>query len=143
MEQPSLTSVNIQSLFKLMIEQNASDLHLSTGAPPGLRIDGTIINVKTPPLTKEQSKHLIYQVLTKNQRALFEKNLDLDFSFEIKGLARFRANIFFSKGSVSAVFRQIPATIPSFNSLHLPHILLEMIEINSGLILVTGQTGIR
>ena len=134
-------SVNIQSFFQLMVENNASDMHMTAGAPPGLRVDGEIVHVNFPPLTNETSKELIYQVLTEKQRALFERDLDLDCSFEIKNLCRFRANIFYSKGSVSAAFRVIPSDIPDFKSLNLPEILFELADLPNGLILVTGETG--
>ena len=137
----STKDLTIQSLFQLMVQHTASDMHLSAGAPPTLRIDGEIVQVKLPPLKSETVQSLIYQVLTKKQRSRFEQELELDFSFEVKNLARFRGNVFFSKGSVSAAFRIIPAKIPSFSSLKLPDILLEMTQIANGIILITGETG--
>jgi len=134
-------SVKIQQLFKLMVESGASDLHLTPSTPPGLRVNGEVVRVKIPPLTPADSKRLIYQILSEEQKAEFEKNLELDLSFGIKGLARFRANVFFSKGGVAAVFRLIPSIIPDFKALNLPRVLLEMTEVSNGLILVTGPTG--
>lgn len=134
-------NIQIQQLFKVMVESKASDLHLSVGVPPALRINGTIVKVKTGSLAPEDTKRLIYTVLTEEQKNEFEKNLELDFSFGIKGLARFRANVFYSKGGVAAVFRQVPNIIPDFKSLGLPNILLKMTDISNGLILVTGPTG--
>ncbi|TNF04714.1 MAG: type IV pilus twitching motility protein PilT [Deltaproteobacteria bacterium] len=134
-------SVKIQQLFKLMVESGASDLHLTPSTPPGLRVNGEIVRVKIPPLTPADSKRLVYQILSEEQKAEFEKNLELDLSFGIKGLARFRANVFYSKGGVAAVFRLIPSIIPDFKALNLPRVLLEMTEVSNGLILVTGPTG--
>lgn len=134
-------SIKIQQLFKLMVENNASDLHLTAGTSPGIRVHGEIIRVKTPPLTGEDTKRLIYQILSEDQKNEFEKKLELDFSFGIKGLARFRANVFNSKGAVAAVFRIIPSIIPDFKSLGLPNTLLKMTDASNGLILVTGPTG--
>lgn len=134
-------SIKIQQLFKLMVDSNGSDLHLTSLSPPGMRVNGEIVRVKIPPLTAADTKRLIYQILTEEQKNEFEKNLELDFSFGIKGLARFRANIFYSKGSVAAVFRQIPSIIPDFKTLNLPNVLLEMTDVSNGLVLVTGPTG--
>jgi twitching motility protein PilT len=134
-------NVKIQQLFKLMVESGGSDLHISSGSPPGLRVNGEIVRVKIPAFSAADTKRLIYQVLTEEQRNEFEKNMELDFSFGIKGLARFRANVFYSKGSVAAVFRLIPSIIPDFKSLNLPNVLLEMTDVSNGLILVTGPTG--
>ncbi len=134
-------SVKIQQLFKLMVDSGASDLHLTAGTPPGMRVNGEMIKVKCPSLNSEDTKRLIYQVLTEEQKSTFEKEMELDFSFGIKGLARFRANVFYSKGCVAAVFRQIPSVIPDFKALNLPNILLSMTDISNGLILVTGPTG--
>ena len=134
-------SIKIQQLFKLMVDSNGSDLHLTSLSPPGMRVNGEIVRVKIPPLTPADTKRLIYQILTEEQKNEFEKNLELDFSFGIKGLARFRANVFYSKGSVAAVFRQIPSIIPDFKTLNLPNVLLEMTDVSNGLVLVTGPTG--
>ncbi len=134
-------SIKIQQLFKLMVENNASDLHLTAGTSPGIRVHGEIIRVKTPPLSGEDTKRLIYQILSEDQKNEFEKKLELDLSSGIKGLARFRANVFNSKGAVAAVFRIIPSIIPDFKSLGLPNTLLKMTDATNGLILVTGPTG--
>jgi twitching motility protein PilT len=134
-------NLKIQQLFKLMVDSSASDLHITSGTSPGLRVHGEIIKVKTAPLSGEDTKRLIYQILTEDQKNEFEKRLELDFSFGIKGLARFRANVFNSKGAVAAVFRIIPSIIPDFKSLNLPNVLLKMCDVSNGLILVTGPTG--
>lgn len=134
-------NLQIQQLFKVMVDNGASDLHLSVGTAPGMRISGDIVRVKVGSLTPDDTKRLIYQILTEKQKAELEKNLELDFSFGIKGMARFRANVFYSKGAVAGVFRQIPSLIPDFEALGLPPVLLEMVNVSSGLFLVTGPTG--
>lgn len=133
--------LKIQQLFKLVVDSNASDLHITSGTAPGLRVHGEIIRVKTAPLSGEDTKRLVYQILTDEQKNEFEKKLELDFSFGIKGLARFRANVFSSHGAVAAVFRIIPSLIPDFNQLNLPQVLLRICESANGLVLVTGPTG--
>lgn len=140
-EESGNQSLKIQQLFKLMVESGASDLHITSGSSPGLRVNGEIVKVKTSALSGEDTKRLIYQILTEEQRNEFEKKLELDFSFGIKGLARFRANVFSSKAAVAAVFRIIPSLIPDFKELNLPNILLKMCDVSNGLILVTGPTG--
>lgn len=134
-------SVKIQQLLKLMVDNKASDLHLTNGTPPGMRINGEIIRVKVEALNPADCKRLIYQILSEEQKNEFEKKLELDLSFGIKGLARFRTNVFFSKGSVAAVFRLIPTIIPDFKALGLPNVLLKMTDVSNGLILLTGPTG--
>ena len=133
--------IKVQQLFKVMVENGASDLHLSVNSAPAMRINGEVVRVKVGILTPDDTKRLVYQVLTNDQRSELEKNMELDLSFGIKGLARFRANIFYAKGGISAVFRQIPTVIPDFKSLGLPNILLEISDVSNGLILVTGPTG--
>lgn len=134
-------NLQIQQLFKVMVDQGASDLHITVGSAPGMRISGEVVRVKVGALTADDTKRLVYQILTEAQRSELEKNLELDFSFGVKGLARFRANCFYSKGAVAAVFRQIPSQVPDFDSLGLPSVLLEMTDVSNGLMLVTGPTG--
>lgn len=135
------SNLQIQQLFKVMVDSGASDLHITVGSAPGMRISGSIVKVKVAPLSSDDTKRLIYQILTEAQRSELEKNLELDFSFGVKGLARFRANCFYSKGAVAAVFRQIPTQVPEFDSLGLPKVLMEMTDVSNGLYLVTGPTG--
>lgn len=135
------SNIQIQQLFKVMVDNGASDLHLSIGSAPGMRISGEMVRVKIPPLKADDTKRLVYQILTEAQRSTLEKNLEIDFSFGVKGLARFRANCFYSKGAVAAVFRQIPSQVPDFDTLGLPAVLLEMTDVSNGLMLVTGPTG--
>jgi len=124
-----------------MVDQDASDLHITTGAPPEFRIQGKMVKVKMDPLTAQDTKELCYSILTDAQKSDFEKNLDIDFSFGIKDVARFRGNLFYQRGAVGAVFRRIPLAIPDFDALHLPQILKKLIKKPNGLILVTGPTG--
>ena len=133
--------MNLIQLLKFAKERGASDVHISAGAAPGLRIDGKIIRVKMEKLSSEESRRICYSVLKDHQKALFEQSKELDFSFEIKGVARFRANFYFSKNTVSGAFRQIPVDIPEFRDLGLPEYVKSLTNIPNGLILVTGPTG--
>lgn len=133
--------MTLQHLLKAVVKQNASDLHIVVGSSPLLRIDGQLVKVKAEALNDATSRQLCYSILTDQQKARFESTKELDFSFEIKGLARFRANLFFQKGCVSGSFRRIPLSIPELESLNLPSVVGETVHHNSGLILVTGPTG--
>jgi twitching motility protein PilT len=133
--------VTLPDLLKTMVEQDASDLHVTVGIPPEFRISGKMVKVKMDSLAPAETKDLCYSVLTDAQKADFEKTLDIDFSFGIKGLARFRGNLFFQRGNVGGVFRRIPIAVPDFDSLKLPSILRKTIKRPNGLILVTGPTG--
>ena len=134
-------NLQIQQLFKVMVDSGASDLHITVGTSPGMRISGDVVRVKVGALTADDTKRLVYQILTEKQKSELEKNLELDFSFGVKGLARFRANVFYSKSAVAAVFRQIPSLIPDFDALGLPKVLLDIVNVSNGLVLVTGPTG--
>lgn len=134
-------AIKIQQLFKLMVDQGASDLHITHNSAPALRLHGDVVRVKLPKLTKEECRKLIYQVLSNKQKKDLEANLELDFSFGVKGLARFRGNVFYSQGALSAAFRLIPSVIPDFDALKLPNILMDMTKSINGLVLVTGPTG--
>jgi twitching motility protein PilT len=133
--------VTLPALLKTMVEQDASDLHVTVGVPPEFRISGKMVKVKMDSLMAADTKDLCYSVLTDAQKAEFEKNLDIDFSFGIKDLARFRGNLFYQRGNVAGVFRRIPIQIPEFDSLKLPQVLKKIIRRPNGLILVTGPTG--
>jgi twitching motility protein PilT len=124
-----------------MVEKGASDLHITTGTSPLLRIDGSIVPLKLPPLGAVETKQLCFSVLSEEQRAEFEKNNELDLSFGIKGLSRFRANIYTQRGAVAGAFRTIPFKILSFDELGLPKVIADLAEKPSGLVLVTGPTG--
>jgi twitching motility protein PilT len=124
-----------------MIEKGASDMHITTGSPPLLRIDGAIVPLKLPPLSPVETKQLCYSVLTEEQKIQFEKNKELDLSFGVKSLSRFRANIFMQRGAVSGAFRSIPFKILTFEELGLPPPVAALAAKPRGLILVTGPTG--
>ena len=133
--------VNLHQLLRAMIEKGASDMHITTGSPPLLRIDGAIVPLKLPPLSPVETKKLCYSVLTEDQKIQFEKNKELDLSFGVKNLSRFRANIFMQRGAVSGAFRTIPFKILSFDDLGLPPVVTELASKPRGLVLVTGPTG--
>jgi twitching motility protein PilT len=136
-----MANVTLPALLKAMVDQDSSDLHITVGVPPEFRIHGRMVKVKMEPLTPQDTKDLCFSVLTELQRAEIEKNLELDFSFGIKDLARFRGNLFYQKGFIAGVFRRIPMAIPDFDRLGLPPILREVVKLPSGLVLVTGPTG--
>ena len=136
-----MAQVSLQQLLKAMVEQDASDLHITVGSPPQLRIGGIMSKVKTDVMSSTDTKNLCYGVLTDAQKAEFEEKLEIDVSFGIKNLARFRGNIFMQRGSVAGVFRRIPFDIPDMNALGLPNIIKDMVKVPNGLILVTGPTG--
>jgi len=124
-----------------MIERGASDLHITTGSPPQLRIDGGLVPLRTPPLGPVESKHLCYEVMSEEQKVSFEKSNELDFSFGVKGLSRFRANVFMQRSAVAGAFRAIPFKIRALGELGLPPVLEDLTELPRGLVLVTGPTG--
>lgn len=132
---------NLHQLLKAMIEKGGSDMHITTGSPPQLRIDGRLVPLKLPPLTPAETKELCYSILTDAQKRRFEEENELDLSFGIKGLSRFRANIFMQRGAVSGAFRVIPFKIMTFQELGLPPVVAELTRKPRGLILVTGPTG--
>src|SRR5919112_5413474 len=134
--------VNLRTLLEEMIERGASDLHITAGERPKLRVDGEIANARAEQvLTPKDTLQLAYSVLTENQKKRFEMEDELDFSFGIANLSRFRGNVFKQRGCVSMVIRQIPFQIRSFNDLQLPPVIAGMAERPRGLVLVTGPTG--
>ncbi len=136
-----MSKLTLPALLKAMVEQDASDLHITVGVPPEFRIRGEMVKVKAPSLSHSDTKELTYTVMTDPQKVKFEKEYELDFSFGIKDFARFRANVFYQRGGVAGVFRRIPFDIPNFDRLGLPPILRRVIENPNGLVLVTGPTG--
>jgi twitching motility protein PilT len=132
---------NLHQLLKAMVEKGATDLHVTTGSPPQLRIDGRLVPLKTAPLTNVETKQLCYSILTDAQKHKFEEENELDLSFGVKGLSRFRGNIFVQRGAVAGVFRVIPYKILTFDELGLPPIVAELAKKPRGLVLVTGPTG--
>jgi twitching motility protein PilT len=132
---------NLHQLLKAMVEKGASDLHLTTGSPPQLRVDGRLTPLRMDPLSPQDTKQACYSILTDAQKHRFEANNELDLSFGVKGLARFRANIFVQRGAVAGAFRTIPYKILTFEELGLPPVIERLSERPRGLILVTGPTG--
>ncbi len=136
------SSVNLRVLLEEMIERDASDLHITAGEKPKMRIDGEIQSSKLEfVMTPKDTMQLAYSVLTENQKKRFEMEDELDFSFGIQNLARFRGNCFKQRGCVSMVIRQIPFSIKTFDDLKLPDVIRKMAERPRGLVLVTGPTG--
>lgn len=133
--------LTLNQLLKQMVDQGGSDLHLTTNSPPQIRVDGVLRAVNAEPLTPTQTKQLSYSILTDKQKHRLEEDLEIDFSFGIKGLARFRANIFHQRGALAAAFRQIPYEIRSFRELGLATVVEKLCEKPRGLVLVTGPTG--
>jgi twitching motility protein PilT len=136
-----MPEIALSELLRKMIEQNGSDLHITTNSPPMVRVHGILRPLEYAELTPAETKQLSYSVLTDAQKHRFEETLELDFSFGIKGLSRFRANIFNQRGAVGAVFRSIPYEIRSFEELGLPSVIEKLCEKPRGLILCTGPTG--
>jgi twitching motility protein PilT len=134
-------NATLSDLLKKMLELSGSDLHISTNSPPQVRVHGHLQPLDMPPMTPSETKQLAYSVLTDAQKHRFEEHLELDFSFGLKGLARFRGNLFNQRGATGAVFRVIPFEIKSFQQLNLPPIVSKLCEKPRGLILVTGPTG--
>ena len=136
------TGINLRSLLEEMIERDASDLHITAGERAKLRIDGDIVNSKNEyMLSPKDTLQIAYSVLTEQQKKRFEMDDELDFSFGIQNLARFRGNCFKQRGCVSMVMRQIPISIKTFSDLNLPPVIARMAEKPRGLVLVTGPTG--
>ncbi len=134
-------AVTLSDLLKKLLELNGSDLHITTNSPPQIRVHGHLQPLDMPPLGPADTKQLAYSVMTDAQKHRFEEDFELDFSFGLKGLARFRANIFNQRGAVAAVFRVIPFEIKSFAQLNLPPVVSKLCDRPRGLILVTGPTG--
>jgi twitching motility protein PilT len=131
----------LPELLKTMVEMRGSDLHISTNTPPQVRQHGHLKRLQTPDMTPSETKQLVYSVLTDSQKKRFEETWELDFSFGIRGLARFRCNVFNQRGAVAAVYRLIPEEIRSFGDLGLPPVLATLADRPRGLVLVTGPTG--
>lgn len=132
---------NLHELLKVMMERKASDLHITTGSPPQIRVDGELVPLDFPPFTPVETKQLCYSILTDAQKHKFEEENELDLSFGVKGLSRFRANIFMQRGAVAAAFRAIPFQIRTFQDLGLPPVINDLCKKPKGLVLVTGPTG--
>ncbi len=133
--------VGIRDLLKAMVDMGASDLHITSGAPPQVRIDGHIRALQHPPLQPAETKQICYSILTDAQKRKFEEENELDLSFGVKGLARFRGNIYLQRGALAGAFRMIPYKFLSFEELGLPPVVRDLSRKPRGLVLVTGPTG--
>jgi twitching motility protein PilT len=132
---------NLHQMLKELVDRGGSDLHITTNSPPQIRIDGKLTPMSEPPLNPVETKQLCYSILTDSQKQKFEEENELDLSFGVKGLSRFRGNVFVQRGAVAGVFRVIPYKILTFEELGLPPVVKDLVEKPRGLILVTGPTG--
>ncbi len=133
--------MDIAELLAFTVKNKASDLHLSAGLPPMIRVDGDVRRINLPPLEHKELHDMMYDIMNDYQRKEYEENFEIDFSFEIPGLARFRVNAFNQNRGCGGVFRTIPTEILTFEDLNCPAIFKELIDVPRGLILVTGPTG--
>jgi twitching motility protein PilT len=133
--------VGIDELLKLSVEKNGSDLHLVAGASPCIRLNGEIEPQDYPTLTPQSLESLLFSMINQEQREMLKKNMELDFSYSVQGVARFRGNIMVQRGSYAAVFRAVPYVIPEFDKLGLPQEIRKLCNLSRGLVLVTGPTG--
>ncbi len=121
-----------------MVRQKATDMHISAGSPPLLRVDGKLIRMPIGPISEELSKVLAYSLMSSKQRRQFEKELDIDFSIGVRGISRFRCNVFHQKGSVAIVIKAIPFEIEKVADLRIPHEVIEFGKVNRGLVIISN-----
>jgi twitching motility protein PilT len=141
-EQPTVSSpLSIQSFLEYVVQHGATDLHISSESPPLMRVDGQLRPLPVPPLSANETKNLCYSLLTDSQRHRFEEENELDFSFGLRGLSRFRGNLFVQKGAVGGAFRLIPYEIRGLAELGLPPVVADLTKLPRGLVLITGPTG--
>src|SRR6266849_3025151 len=133
--------LSIQSFLELVVQRGATDLHISADSAPLMRVHGELTALLFPPLSATETKNLCYSLLTDSQRHRFEEESELDFSFGIRGLSRFRGNLFVQKGAVGGAFRLIPYEVRGLAELGLPPVVAELTKLPRGLVLVTGPTG--
>ncbi len=136
-----MAQLNLQALLKAMLDKGASDLHVTAGSPPRLRIDSELVRLQTEPLTPVDCKTLCYSVMNDAQKLRFEEDLEIDFSFGIRGLARFRANVYMQQSCVAGAFRLVPYKVIPLDELGMPPVVTELCDKPRGLVLVTGPTG--
>ena len=134
-------ALNLQALLKAMTDKGASDLHITAGSPPRLRIDGDLVKLQTEPLTPVDTKTLCYSVMNDAQKLRFEEDLEIDFSFGIRNMARFRANVYMQQQCVAGAFRVVPYKIVPLEDLGMPPVVMDLCEKPRGLVLVPGPTG--
>lgn len=133
--------MDLQRLLKACVKEKASDLHIIAGSPPVLRVNGNLIRVKSKILSGEEVRKLCYSLIDEGQRDYFEENKEIDFSFGIGNISRFRATYFYQKGFVSGTFRRIPIEVPNLKDLQLPDLVYSLADFTTGLVLITGPTG--
>ena len=140
-DSPSIGDMHLDEILHMAMERKASDIHLTVGLPPMIRVDGEVVALPFKALKPEDTRRLVYETLSDENLKKYETTHELDFGYSVKGLARFRFNVYMQRSSVAAALRSIPTKIPSFATLGLPPIIREMSKRSSGLILVTGPTG--
>jgi twitching motility protein PilT len=133
--------VTLRELLEIMVKKGASDLHLTVGAPPMIRVDGKLVRMEFDRLTPEVTKKLAYSMMNEKQKLKFEENSELDLSFGIENLSRFRCNVFVQRGNVAVAMRQIPYRVKTFEELGIPKVIQEFATCPRGLVLVCGPTG--
>jgi len=133
--------VNLRDLLEMMMKKKASDLHITVGTPPQIRVDGKLQKLPMEALTPEETKKLAYSIMSEKHRQKFEEKSELDLSFGIENLSRYRCNVFMQRGNVAVAIRQIPFRVPSFEELGLPKVVSEFANLPRGLVLITGTTG--
>ncbi len=133
--------VNLRDLLEIMMKKKASDLHITVGTPPQIRVDGKLQKLPMEPLTPEETKKLAYSVMNEKQKQKFEEKSELDLSFGIENMSRYRCNVFMQRGNVAVAIRQIPFRVPSFEELGIPKVVSEFANLPRGLVLITGPTG--
>src|SRR5215468_10693547 len=136
-----MAQLSLQALLKAMLDKGASDLHITAGSPPRLRIDNELVRLQTEPLTPVDTKTLCYSVMNDAQKLRFEEDLEIDFSFGIRNMARFRANVYMQQSCVAGAFRLVPYNIIPLENLGMPPVVTELCDRPRGLVLVTGPTG--
>ena len=134
-------AADLAELLRQVLELDASDLHITPGVPPQVRVDGTLKSMQYAALEQHETQELLYSVMTEEQKSKLEEDLEVDFSFGLKDMARFRANVFVQRGQIAGALRLIPWRIPSFKELGLPSVIADICEKPRGLVLVTGPTG--
>ncbi len=140
-DEKPIEDVTIDDLLTECVERGGSDLHLTVGLPPTIRLHGHLTPLPYTVLTEHDTRRLVYEALNDQHLEHFERHRDLDFAYSVKGVARFRFNVYMQKGAVAAAMRVIPSKIPSVESLRLPSVIYEVLKKHSGLVLVTGPTG--
>ena len=133
--------VHIDEILRMAVDRKASDIHITSGLPPMIRLDGEVVSLPYEKMAEDTARRMVYDILNDDDLKKFEQTHELDFGYSVKGLARFRVNVYMQRNSVAAALRMIPNRIPTFDELRLPSIIRDLAKRSSGLILVTGPTG--